>query len=65
MLVLKYICFVIAIFSTLLFISNFATSLSDGSKFDEKGKENTYKFAAFRLILATIMSLTWPVIFLF
>jgi len=63
MLVLKYICAVIALLSTLIFISNIITNLSTPSFGTDK--DNTNNYAALRLILALIMSLTWPVLFIF
>lgn len=63
MLVLKYICAIIALLSTLIFISNIITNLSTPWSSDENDKTNNY--AALRLILALIMSVTWPVLFIF
>lgn len=63
MLVLKYICAIIALLSTLIFISNIITNLSTPWSGDENDKTNNY--AALRLILALIMSVTWPVLFIF
>lgn len=64
MLVLKYICAVIALLSTLIFISNIITNLSTPTWVDSKD-DKTNNYAALRLILALIMSITWPILFIF
>lgn len=67
MFVLKYICAIIAIFSSLLFFSNLVTNLTSPQTIiskDDETIDNNLNFAAFRLILALIMSITWPLVFL-
>ena len=66
MWVVKYICFVIAIMSTLLFISDIIVDMSSGpfAPPDKNGTSSAMKHAAIRLILSIIMSLTWPLVFL-
>lgn len=66
--ILKYICCVVAIFTTCLYISNIITDISlssdwrnnlqlnsDSNDMDAKSKF----FATFRLILSIIMALSW------
>lgn len=65
MLVLKYICAVIALLSTLIFISNIISNISANSSWSAKEDDKTNNFAALRLILALIMSITWPILFIF
>jgi len=65
MIVLKYICAVIALLATLIFVSNIITNISSPPIFTEDGKDASNNYAALRLILAIIMSLTWPVLFIF
>lgn len=70
MLVLKYICFVIAVIATCLFISNLAvdiTSMFSWRKTEEDDtKENGNKisdeYAIARFIMSLIMGLTWGVV---
>jgi len=69
MLVFKFICLVIAIFTTLLYISDYVTDLNTGPTFivpagNEDDINSHMKHAAIRLILSIIMSLTWPVVIL-
>ena len=65
--ILKYICCVVAIFSTCLYISNIITDINATTSWknnlqfgDSKDIDNTTTFfAKFRLILSIIMSLSW------
>lgn len=56
---------VIALFSTLMFISDMVVSIfqSYPTSFDYN-EDLPMKHAALRLIFAIIMSITWPVVFL-
>ena len=63
MLALKYICAIIALLSTLMFISNIITNLASPQWTDDTQKVTNY--AALRFILAVIMSITWPILFIF
>lgn len=70
MLFLKYICSIIAIISTLLYINSVISDIVTPPsirKFemnldDEQISKNS---SAFRFILSIIMAITWPVLFLF
>jgi hypothetical protein len=62
MFVLKYIAAIIALFCTLMFISSLITSISAIRSFSEQGEEN--KMAGIRIILAGVMAITWPLVFL-
>lgn len=55
--IIIYICFAIALFSTLMFISNIITSMI--TIFDV---EEAKKAASFRIICALIMSIMWPLV---
>lgn len=63
---LKLICTIIAIFTSLLYISDIITCLSDnGLEMMKEGDESpAVKHAAFRLILSAIMAVTWAVVFI-
>ncbi len=67
MFALKYICAIIAVFCTLLFVSNIITNMTSSqvifSKDDNVTNNNMY-YAALRLILILIMSITWPLVFM-
>lgn len=67
MLIVKYLCAIIAVFTTLLYISDIITSFTTDSFYmpKEGEPEPAMKHAAFRLILGLIMALTWPVLFIF
>lgn len=67
MLWVKFLCAIIALFTTLLFFSDVVTMISDQSVWIPKEGEAdpAMRHAAFRLILAAIMALTWPVLFIF
>ena len=70
MLVLKYICAVIALFSTLLFISNLISditipSIVRATELNVPEDKVILQSAFRRLILIILMSLTWPVLFIF
>lgn len=66
--IIRYICAIIAVFTTLLFVSNIITNMTSSSVFiaKENGdyKDNSINHAAFRLILSLIMSITWPLVFM-
>ncbi len=66
--ILKYICCVVAIFTTCLYISNIITDINATNSWknnfqlldNEKDLNNaTTFFAKFRLILSIIMGLSW------
>lgn len=70
MLIVKYICAVIALFSTLLFLSIVVSdiTMSPASKsidLNMSEDEVIKTSSAFRFILIIIMAITWPVIFIF
>ena len=65
MLVLKYICAVIALLSTLIFICNIITTLANSQMIDTGQNNNVSNYATLRLILILIMSITWPILFIF
>ena len=67
MLLLKFICAVIAIFSTTLYISSLLTSVSfNAFRFpsNDDQVEDTTK-AKFRLIVGLIMAVSWAVLIVF
>ena len=67
MLLLKFICAVIAIFSTTLYISSLLTSVSfNAFRFPSNNDqvEDTTK-AKFRLWVGVIMALSWAVLIVF
>ena len=68
MFFVKYIIFIIAIISTLLFINSIVSSIVSGPSVfftDEKQQEDSVmKMAGLRFILILIMGLTWPLVFL-
>ena len=70
MLILKYICAVIAIISTLLYISSMVSDIVmppslRALELNTSEEQVTKNSSAFRFILSIIMGLTWPVLFLF
>ena len=67
MLLLKFICAVIAIFSTTLYISSLLTSISfNAFRFpsNDDQTEDTTK-AKFRLVIGIIMAVSWAVLMVF
>ena len=67
MLLLKFICAVIAIFSTTLYISSLLTSISfNAFRFpsNDDQTEDTTK-AKFRIVTGLIMAVTWAVLIVF
>jgi hypothetical protein len=67
MLLLKFICAVIAIFSTTLYISSLLTSISfNAFRFpsNDDQTEDTTK-AKFRIVTGLIMAVTWAVLLVF
>ena len=67
MLLLKFICAVLAIFSTTLYISSLLTSVSfDAFRFpsQEDQTEDVTK-AKFRLIVGAVMAVCWAVLIVF
>ncbi len=60
---LKYVIAVIAIFSTLMFISNIISNLVN-SHVIVNNNDTSGNDAAFRLIAGLIMSITWPLVFM-
>lgn len=74
MIVLKYICFVIAVVATLLYVNNLIADFNRVNNFrgmfsgDEKEGENYEQvaetFANLRFILSIIMGVTWGVVFI-
>lgn len=74
MIVLKYICFVIAVVCTLLYVNNiladfnrvnnfremFSTDVKEGEDYEQVAET----FANMRFILSIIMGLTWGVVFI-
>lgn len=67
MVVVKFICCIIALFTTLLFISDVITSCTS-DKFTipkEDEPDPAMRHAAFRLILSIIMAISWSVLIVF
>ena len=67
MLILKFICAIIAIFSTTLYISSLLTSISfNAFRFpsNDDQVEDVSK-AKFRLIIGLIMAVSWAVLMVF
>ena len=66
LIILKYVCMAVAIFCTLLFVSNIVSDLSTPvHAFIKPENENKpIDHAGFRFVLAVFMSITWPVVFL-
>ena len=67
MLILKFICAIIAIFSTTLYISSLLTSISfNAFRFpsNDDQVEDVSK-AKFRLIIGLIMAVSWAVLIVF
>ena len=73
MVVFKYICFVLAVIATGLYINNLVVDLTRIFTWEntyhtgeeaEKSKEDSANFAGFRFILSIIMGLTWGVVFM-
>jgi len=70
MLILKYICAIIAIISTLLYINSVISDIVmppslKALELNISEEQVTKNSSAFRFILSIIMGLTWPVLFLF
>lgn len=70
MLILKYICAVIAIISTLLYINSVISDIVmppslKALELNISEEQVTKNSSAFRFILSIIMGFTWPVLFLF
>lgn len=67
MLFLKFICAIIAIFSTTLYISSLLTSLSYNSfRFPSNTDETEdVKKVKFRLVVGLIMAVSWGVLLIF
>ena len=67
MLFLKFICAVIAIFTTTLYISSILTSISfNAFRFAEHDDQiEDVKKAKFRLIVGAIMAVCWSVLIVF
>ena len=67
MLFLKFICAIIAIFCTTLYISSLLTSLSYNSFRlpDNNDQIEDVKKAKFRLVVGLIMAVTWGVLLVF
>ena len=57
--IIKYISSVIALITSLLFISEIIASIVN-----VRDVETAHKAASLRIILILIMSITWPIIFL-
>jgi hypothetical protein len=67
MLILKFICAIIAIFSTTLYVSSLLTSISfNAFRFpsNDDQVEDVSK-AKFRLIIGLIMAVSWAVLIVF
>lgn len=70
MLIFKYICAVIALLSTLLFISNLISditipSIVRASEMKVSEDKVLLHSASLRLILIIVMSISWPILFIF
>ena len=67
MLLLKFICAVIAIFSTTLYVSSILTSISfNAFRFpDNNDQTEDVTKAKFRLIVGLIMAVSWAVLIVF
>ena len=67
MLLLKFICAVIAIFSTTLYVSSILTSISfNAFRFpDNNDQTEDVAKAKFRLIVGLIMAVSWAVLIVF
>lgn len=61
MFALKYIAAIIAIFSTLMFISSLVADIVKAPVIES---DQATKNAGFRVIHAALMSITWPLVFL-
>ena len=72
MVVLKYICFVIAVVCSLLYLNNLIVDNNRVNAFremfssdnDSNFDQDSATFANFRFILSIIMGLTWGVVFI-
>ena len=67
MLWLKFICAIIAIFSTTLYISSLLTSISFNAFRlpDQEDQTEDVVKAKFRLIVGAVMAVTWGVLLVF
>ena len=67
MLILKFLCAIIAIFSTTLYISSILTSISfNAFRFpDNDDQTEDVAKAKFRLIIGLIMAVSWAVLIVF
>ena len=67
LLILKFICAVIAIYSTTLYVSSILTSVSfNAFSFQQKDlNAGDEKKAKFRLIVGLVMALSWAALLLF
>jgi hypothetical protein len=71
MLILKYICFVVALITTGLYLNNYIADITNvltwrtsiGGE-QQNPEEQAAKFASMRFILSIIMALTWGVVFI-
>ena len=72
MIVFKYICFVVAMIATGLFINNVIVDLAriftwqgalHTSDENKESKDDSASFASFRVIMILIMAFTWGVVF--
>ena len=67
MLLFKFICAVIAIFTTTLYVSSILTSISFNAfrLIETNDQTEDVKKAKFRLIVGLIMALSWAVLMVF
>lgn len=72
MLILKYICFVVAVITTGLYLNNYVADFTNiltwrtsiGAPETENPNEQAEKYAGMRFVLSIIMALTWGVVFI-
>ena len=72
MIILKYICFVIAVVCTGLYINNFIADFTQiltwrntfAIEGKDANKDESAEFATARFVLSIIMAITWGVVFI-
>lgn len=70
MIIFKYIIAIIALFSTLLFFTNIISDIVipnsiKAINLNISEEDLTKKSSFLKLVLMTIMSITWPILFIF
>ena len=73
MIVLKYICFVVAMIATGMYINNIIVDLAriftwqgtlHTDEENKESKDDSASYASFRFIMTLIMAFTWGVVFI-